>query len=212
MMNSGQTLPSQRLRWDIWWRWALISFLGIIVGSMLYNLLPDALANPQADEDIWLEQPWRVAVLACIYYTPIALAQWLVLWRYVPRAWWWLIITVGSVVVIYPGSIWLLWNIRQWDLASDVWFLGLEGGSVYVVAQWLALRRWTRSPGIWGIWFVATSLGWLCVMSVIALFSAGIAESPPYGSLSALLHGLALAGLYQLLIGGALAALLQPAT
>jgi hypothetical protein len=95
MTISGQSAHKRLLHWDIWWRWALASLVGITVATMLYWALPDSLVNPLDDEDIWLIQPWRVAVLTCVFYTPISLAQWLVLRRYVPRAWWWLVVTWG---------------------------------------------------------------------------------------------------------------------
>src|SRR5688572_6157074 len=103
MTISGGGAAERALRWDLWRRWALTSLIGIVVASALYRALPRGLAYPQADENIWLQQPWRLAVLNCVFYTPISLAQWLVLRRYVRQAWWWPIVTLGSVVVVYPA-------------------------------------------------------------------------------------------------------------
>jgi hypothetical protein len=225
MTITGQAASARPLRWDLWWRWALISLIGIIVGSMLEQALPDALRYPRDDENIWLAQPWRVAVLTCVYYTPISLAQWLVLRRYVRRAWWWLLITLGSVAVVYPVSIWVLWNLAHvfgrsglevpglilLEFAWAVWFLGLGGGSIYLVTQWVALLRWTTSIRIWGIWFGITSLGWLFVLRLIALFSSDLAANAASdGGFLDQLYMIAAPGLYQLTLGGVLATIFQP--
>lgn len=204
-------MHSPALRWDIWWRWVMISVLGIIVANVLYRTLPNPLLNPSADETIWLKQPWRVVVLSAMFYTPISLAQWFVLRRYVSHAWWWLTITLGSVVVIYPAIIWLVWSLGQWDLASDVWFFGLGGGSIYIVAQWAALLRWTRNVRIWGICFVLTSICWLVVLSAIALLNSDLTSHPARdGGYGDILQTIILSSLYQLTIGGVLATILQP--
>src|SRR5262245_33773650 len=105
-----QGIHTQWLRWDIWGRWALASLIGITVANILYRALPNALLYPLDDEDIWLIQPWRVAALTCVYYTPISLAQWFALRRYVPHAWWWLLVTLGGAVVLYPSSICVLYT------------------------------------------------------------------------------------------------------
>lgn len=223
-MTISECAAHQRqLRWNIWWHWALISLLGVIVAVSLERALPDALRYPLADENIWLEQPWRVAALTFVYYTPISLAQWLVLRRSVRRAWWWLIVTLGGVVVVYPGSIWALYSLALFvgrsglelpgaillELAWWVWFLGLGGGSVYLVAQWIALRRWTRNTKAWAVWFVATSVGWFLMLRLIATLSAGFPEAVSDGGSMDLLQAIAFASLYQLTLGGALAAILQ---
>jgi hypothetical protein len=108
-----------------------------------------------------------------VYYTPIIVTQSLVLWKYVRRAWWWPTIILGSVIVIYPTTIWMFENLGRiflksgleglayivWELSWAVWFFGLGGSSVYLVAQWVAMLRWTDKMDIWGLSFVVTSFG-----------------------------------------------------
>lgn len=205
-----QRANARVFRWDIWWRWALASLIGIIVAHGVYQALPRVLHFPLDDEDIWLIQSWRVAVLTCVYYTPLSLAQWLVLRRSAARSWWWIIITLGSVVILYPGSIWALWTLQQWDLASDIWFFGVGGGSVYLVAQWVAMLRWAHNRRVWGLWLAATTVGWFCVLSVNAYLNADRVVRVGAEDLGELVRGMVLSWLYQLTLGGALAAILTP--
>jgi len=64
--------------------------------------------------------------------------------------------------------------------------------------------------GSWWIGWIATSLGWLLVLSVIALSSSSLTRDVNNAGLLAQLHVIALLGLYQLTIGGVLATILQP--
>jgi hypothetical protein len=214
-------------QWSLLWRWTLISLIGSIVGTTLYHQLPDALVNPQADENIWLEQPWRLAVINAVYYTPIILAQWLLLWRYVRQAWRWPTIILGSVVVVYPATIWMFEKLGRmfvggglggaayiaWELSWAVWFLGVEGSTTYLVTQWLAMLCWTHNKAMWGLSLVTTSFGWLVLFSLLVQSRNWISSgSTSYYRLFDDLYIVVTASLYQLTIGAVLAIILQPDT
>jgi len=200
------------LRWDILWRWALASFIGLAVASIVFHILPHNFRYPLEDENIWLEQPWRIAVLNFVLYTPISLAQWIILRLFVRRAWWWLFVTLGSVVIVYPGIIWILWTLKLDDPAWFVWFLGLGGSSVYIVAQWIALLRWARSAWIWGIGIVVAAIGGFVVLNIITTISAALTQL--LGDIELIDQLLIVAGscLYQIILGGILAMFLQVAS
>lgn len=217
--NTRITLERQ-FPWNLWWWWTLVSIVGIIGGTILYAPLPDALINPQADENIWLEQPWRLAIMNAVYYTPIIVTQSLVLWNYVRRAWWWPTIILGSVIVIYPTTIWMFENLGRillksrleglayivWELSWAVWFFGLGGSSVYLVAQWVAMLCWTDKKDLWGLSFAVTSFGWLMVLGGIKLFSPEVPlNTANEHVLRDQLYPIIIASLYQLTIGGVLA-------
>jgi hypothetical protein len=224
MTTNIHVASSPQLRWDFWWRWMLMSLIGITIGTILYYLLPDALTHPQADENIWLEQPWRLAVMNAVYAVPIVLAQFLVLWNYVWLAWWWPTIILGSVIVIYPITIsifenlgWLFHNsglerpaYLVWEISWFVWFFGFGGSAVYLFAQWIAMFRWTRNVRALALSFVVTSLGSLLVLRILALFSPGVSSAAVSDSaLSDQLHTIVNASLYQFAIGGVLAVLIK---
>jgi hypothetical protein len=211
------------LRWGFYSRWLVAALIGISIGLALENALPHEVRYPQEDENIWLEQPWRLIPLTCAYYIPLSLAQWLVLRRYVRHAWWWLLITLGSVIVGYPASIYALWNLGLvfgrnglelpgtilLELAWIVWFFGLGGISVYFVAQWLAMLCWSSSKRNWGIGWVATSLGWLLALMLLAWIT-GSTEQARGNDFTEKLYTFASAGLYQITLGGVLAIIVQP--
>ena len=210
MVTSGPVALSRSLRWEIWWRWTLFSLIGITVANVIYDMLPHALRYPQADENIWLEESWRVAALTCAYYTPVSLAQWLVLRRYVHQSWWWLLITLGSVVIVYPGSIWVLYALGQWEPAGWVWLLGMGGITVYVVAQWVALRRWTRNTWILGMWMIVAAGGILVMLNVIEMVNLDITKRMSNAGFLNILYRIAVSALYQMTLGGVLTVILRP--
>jgi hypothetical protein len=137
--------------WDVWWRWSILSLVGVVLGALL----------------------------------------------------------LGSVVVIYPGAIWLLLAVGLEDGAWFVWFLGLGGSAIYGVAQWLTPLRWISINKRWWIWLVAAvAIGPMVLQ--ISNYLASIWQT----RLSATDPGAMIAtwGIYYVLMGLILAFILQVPT
>ena len=91
--------------------------------------------------------------------------QWLVLRRWVDRAWWWILAAGagwgGAVALgMTTGLIFieeLRWEIVGWALMVPAIFLGVG------LFQWLLLRRWVRRAG-W--WLLASGLSWIVPFSL----------------------------------------------
>jgi hypothetical protein len=84
-----------------------------------------------------------------MYYGPITVAQWMIIRRYVRHAIWWIGVTLGSVAIVYPLTIWTLWTLDLDLLATIVWFFELGSGMFATVGQWSVLRQWTQRSRIW---------------------------------------------------------------
>lgn len=152
------------------WRSSVPVVGGVLVALMLYAMLYSLFIPLHSDEDLETMQPWWLAGLNFVYYTPICLAQWLVLRRYVRRAFWWVIATLMGVSVVQPSMVGILWALDLDMLAFVAWLFGLGSGMFAAISQWIVLRRWTRRsthwlgliPLIWiGTLAVSLPLQWL---------------------------------------------------
>ena len=79
MPNSHPTKSQPTFQWDIWWRWSIASLIGVVVAMALFNTLPETLVSPDADENIWLDAPWRYSLINGVKYAPLSILQWTVL-------------------------------------------------------------------------------------------------------------------------------------
>lgn len=155
-MTSNTRTPRARvLRWNVWWQWSGVSLVGVVVGALLLGLLDPILLPLGADEDFPLYHPWRLAVLNGVLYAPLSGFQWWILRPYLPRAWAWLIVPMGSVILLYPGAIWLLLAVGRDDAAWLIWFAGLGGSALYGIMQWLTPLAWIARNPRWWIWLAA---------------------------------------------------------
>jgi hypothetical protein len=162
---------SRSFRWDVWWRWSIVSFIGAVLGALLLRELDPILLPLGTDEDFQLWEPWRLAVLNGVLYAPLSLVQWWILRRYISSAVEWVMITIGSVVVVYPGMIWLFLTIGLEDPAWFVWFLGLGGSGVYGLAQCLTPLRWLSVTKRWLLWPAAAVVVGTLVLQISQQFA-----------------------------------------
>jgi hypothetical protein len=111
-------------------------------------------------------------VLNGVLYAPLSLAQWWILRRYIPRAREWLVLTIGSVVLIYPGLIWLFLTIGLEDPAWLVWYLGLGGSAIYGLVQCLTPVRWLSLTKRWFLWPAAALVVGTTVLQISQRFAS----------------------------------------
>jgi hypothetical protein len=78
----------------------------------------------------------------------IGLAQWLILRRYFPQAWWWILASAAGWIVgwviITSGLI-----LSPGDTSFTAIISGAIFGLTMGVAQWIILRRWVRLSSLW---------------------------------------------------------------
>lgn len=169
-----RNLLLRSFRLDIWWRWSCVSIIGVILGALLLRYLESLLLPPRMDmdEDFQLWHPWRLAALNGVLYAPLSIAQWWILRRSISRAVEWLVLTIGSVVLIYPSLIWLFSTLGLENLAWFVWFFGLGGSAVYALAQCLTPLRWLSISKRWLLWPAAALVVGTSVLQISQQFAA----------------------------------------
>ncbi len=201
------------LRWDVWWWWMLASVLSVIIAIVSYHSLPQELAHP-LNEDIWLIQPWRIVLVNSLFYLPQSVLQWFVLRRYAHHAWWWPMTTLGSVIVLYPCILWVLWSLGYYDIAADIWFIGLGSSTIYIVAQWVTLVFWMQNKWLGLIWIIIAPMDIIIVLFVNALINGGliIARNSLGEYFVSVMQTASLWVLYHIAIGTALAIILRNTT
>lgn len=141
--------PVQRPGWRLWFLWSLAGFVG-----WGWSMDPSLFGEgPRLVVDIPLFQ--SVATGAAV----LAVVQWLLLRRYVDRAWQWIPASLvapvlGVLIVLVAGS----WDADR-GLAVGVASYGVLAGA----AQWWVLRRHVPRAG-W--WIPVSAVGWLIAVPV----------------------------------------------
>lgn len=164
----------------MWQRWTGASMGGAAVAVLLYAMLPYAITYPGMgyDQYDYVAAPWRFLVTYGVVYSALSAAQWLVLRRYVADAWQWVVVTVASVAVLFPGTIWLFNRFGPKDIAELIWSAGMVvfeypfgfGGHLFaILGQAFILERWTRSAWLWLV--LAPFLGG-CALVVALILAA----------------------------------------
>ena len=167
-------------------------------GSFAADMINDGLWNAFGDE---LNREWIFNVVSSIGRALIAGAmigfgQWLVLRRWVDRAWWWILasgagwggaIALGMTTYgIFAAE--LRWEVVGMAMTLPVIFFGVG------LFQWLLLRRWVRRAG-W--WLLASGLSSLTPLVLFYVFYVLLqpqategGNSPAFLALDSVLRGL----------------------
>jgi hypothetical protein len=119
----------------LWFQWIMATTLGWLLGSLIFPNLPLIPAG-----------------------VGVGVLQWPILYRHIPRAWRWALITA----IAWIGGSVLLLIVVPGDLQSLL--SGLIMGPVVGLAQWLILRREVRWAG-W--WIVISAIAWITGLTLV---------------------------------------------
>jgi hypothetical protein len=134
-----------------------------------------------ADQPAWLIGLAGGAVLGGV----MGVAQWLILRRYTPiNAWWVLAGSVGGALGLALGmpladtltlplpvpAVRGVTTAIAWRVAVQAGVTGAAAGVVIGGTQWLVLRRFIRSAGLW---IIVNGLGWMAALGLGAAITNG---------------------------------------
>jgi len=192
-MISSSLKKGSHLKWSFWAAWVVASTAGIFLGFVaMYALifLVKAIV-PGVNED-------RLFGVALFPFLAVFLStlQWVVLRRYVPRSGWWIMATVGGLLIAMAVSAGLVM------VMSKTLGLGNQESLLYIspivmtvvglmlgLAQLLVLHRNIRKP-YW--WVLASTFGWFILSLVIGKSVDRTTDIVALGAIPAALTGLAL--------------------
>lgn len=161
--NEGGGLPALRLLETpgaLWAAgWTLLTTAAIpaaLVGMAPFAVMLIWLVNLGANAGFWpaarpypLELPGFLVSFALV----LAFSQWILLRRYLPKAWGWLIVTTAGVFLgVLPAWFILDGPVQGWDPLLFLAVVLLPVGLALGLAQWLYLRRYL--PGAFRILFI----------------------------------------------------------
>lgn len=135
--------------WGFWWRWVLLTIVGLAVGFLAGFVLGHLLLG-------------NVMVGVGIG-AGAGFFQWLLLRRHIPRSAWW--IPAGVIGLSIPlglyGIAWLIWKVPfelGWSIGGLAWAAAfLVGGALMGWLQLPVLRRRVARPGSWVVY---SAIGW----------------------------------------------------
>ena len=118
--------------------------------------------------------------------------QWLVLRRWVDRAWWWILAAGagwGGASVLGTTAYGIFAAELRWEVVGIATTLPVLffGAGLF---QWLLLRRWVRRAG-W--WLLASGLSWIVPFALTYALSILLESQVPGGGYGSVLQGLTLA-------------------
>ena len=192
-MISSSLKKGSHLKWSFWAEWVVASTAGIFLSSVaIYALIFLAKAIvPGVNED-------RLFGFAMFPFLAVFLStlQWIVLRRYVSRSGWWILATIGGLIVAMAVSAGLVM------LMSKALGLGNQESLQYVspvvmtvvglmlgLAQLFVLHRYIRQPH-W--WVLASTFGWFILSLIIGKSIDRTTDIVALGAIPAALTGLAL--------------------
>lgn len=195
-MISSSLKKGPHLKWSFWAAWVVASTAGIFLGFIaMYALifLIKAIV-PGVNED-------RLFGVAMFPFLAVFLStlQWIVLRRYVPRSGWWIMATIGGLVVAMAVSAGVVMIISkalgdQQSLQYISPVVMTVVGLMLGLAQLLVLHRYIRQPH-W--WMLASALGWFILSLIIGKSIDRTTDIVALGAIPAALTGLALLCLWQ---------------
>jgi hypothetical protein len=186
----GRSAPPQ-LNWRLWLWWTVATVAAFIPFYFLPTLPP---ARDLFPREAWGLDFLYMAAMGAGSGAILGVAQWLVLRRYLQRAWTWILACIVGEAV---GTI-AAWAIMRglavpalaWAQAGlhsgEVVFGGAYGVTLYGVigiAQWLTLRRQVRRAGWWIVASVALGIfanplisgsGWTSVGTILGFLVPGL--------------------------------------
>ena len=192
-MISSSLKKGSHLKWSFWAEWVAASTAGIFLGAVaIYALIFLAKAIvPGVNED-------RLFGVAMFPFLAVFLStlQWIVLRRYVPRSGWWIMATIGGLIVAMAVSAGLvmvmskalgLGNQESLQYVSPVVMTVV--GFVLGLAQLLVLHRNIRQSH-W--WVLASTFGWFILSLIIGKSIDRTTDIVALGAIPAAVTGLAL--------------------
>jgi hypothetical protein len=195
-MISSSLKKGSHLKWSFWAAWVVASTAGIFLGFIaMYALIFLAKAIvPGVNED-------RLFGIAMFPFLAVFLStlQWIVLRRYMPRSGWWIMATIGGLVVAMAVSAGVVMLISkalgdQQSLQYISPVVMSVVGLMLGLAQLLVLHRYIRQPH-W--WMLASALGWFILSLIIGKSIDRTTDIVALGAIPAALTGLALLWLWQ---------------
>jgi len=193
-MISSSLKKGSHLKWSFWAAWVVASTAGIFLGFIaMYALIFLAkVIVPGVNED-------RLFGVALFPFLAVFLStlQWVVLRPHVPRSGWWIIATIGGLIVAMAVSAGLVMLMsKALGLGNQESLLLYISPIVMTVvglmlglAQLLVLCRYIRQPH-W--WVLASALGWFILGLIIGKSIGGPTDIVALGAIPAALTGLAL--------------------
>ena len=195
-MIGSSLKKGSHLKWSFWAAWVVASTAGIFLGFIaMYALIFLAKAIvPGVNED-------RLFGIAMFPFLAVFLStlQWIVLRRYMPRSGWWIMATIGGLVVAMAVSAGVVMLISkalgdQQSLQYISPVVMSVVGLMLGLAQLLVLHRYIRQPH-W--WMLASALGWFILSLIIGKSIDRTTDIVALGAIPAALTGFALLWLWQ---------------
>ena len=120
---------------------------------------------------------------------PLSFAQWIVVFRYIPKPTHWLVATffgwfIGGLVAYYS----YISNALGSRLLNVILF-SFVFGALIAIPQWLVLRKYITN---FGWWIPANALGWGLMSVAIGELVASTLEQILFGAIPAVVTGLTL--------------------
>ena len=192
-MISSSLKKGSHLKWSFWAAWVVASTAGIFLGfiAMYALIFLVKVIMPGINED-------RLFGVAMFPFLAVFLStlQWVVLRPHVPRSGWWIMATIGGLIVAMAVSAGLVM------LMSKTLGLGNQESLQYIspivltvfgltlgLAQLIVLHRYIRQPH-W--WVLASTLGWFILSLIIGKSIGRPTDIVALGAIPAALTGLAL--------------------
>ncbi|MCJ7529744.1 MAG: hypothetical protein MUO64_01770 [Anaerolineales bacterium] len=197
-MISSSLKKSSHLKWSFWTAWVVASTAGIFLGfiAMYALIFLVKVIVPGVNED-------RLFGVALFPFLAVFLSmlQWVVLRPHVPRSGWWIMATIGGLVVAMAVSAGLvmvmskalgLGNQESLQYVSPVVMTVV--GLMLGLAQLLVLYRYIRQPH-W--WVLASTFGWFILSLIIGKSIDRLIDIVALGAIPAALTGCTLVWLWQ---------------
>lgn len=157
----------RQFEWGIFLLWILTSAMGWMIGFFIGVILAEIIDGIV----IWSSEILFYFMLGAGLGSGVGFMQWLLLWWQIPRAGWWVLasaagLAVASGVGIAADTLKVVGSI---DTLLGWTLVGVLGGAIIGIFQWLVLRKQVSRAG-W--WVLASTLGWGLSMVAWEVFSA----------------------------------------
>jgi len=129
-----------------WFLWVLVTSLGwkaglgaaFFVGTVVTEMIvPEGGLEREGSGLVGLAAAFLVAVLVIAIL--VSVGQWLILREHIPRAGWWVLVSIISMIIGMGVAL---------DISKDV-LSWTAFGAIVGLAQWLVLRRHAIQAGWW---------------------------------------------------------------